>query len=87
MDLMSWTSWLIILLAWLAIGLGVAYMFGRFARGAEAPDSAGSRSSLVVWFVRYIKRAEPPLQTPTFPHTQTRFPHTQTRFPRTQTRY
>jgi len=29
-----------ILVAWPVVGLGVAYLFGRFVRGAEALDNA-----------------------------------------------
>jgi hypothetical protein len=34
---MNWISWTIILLGWLALGLGLTYLLGRFVRGVEAP--------------------------------------------------
>jgi len=35
--LVSWITWMIaILVAWPLVGLGVAYLFGCFVRGAEA---------------------------------------------------
>jgi hypothetical protein len=39
--LMNWMTWIAILVAWPLLGLGVAYLFGGFIRGAEAPDNAG----------------------------------------------
>ena len=37
---MSWMTWVAVLVAWPLIGLGVAYLFGRFTGGGEAPDNA-----------------------------------------------
>jgi hypothetical protein len=45
---MNWMAWIAVLVVWPLVGLGVACLFGRFIRGAEAPDNAGdlmSRSS------------------------------------------
>jgi len=40
--LVSWTTWMMaILVAWTLVGLGVAYLFGCFIRGAEALGNAG----------------------------------------------
>jgi hypothetical protein len=69
---MSWTSVLILLLAWLAIGLGIAYLFGRFVRGADAPESAGCPPSVVVWYRRRINGVKTSLRMPAFPDTRTR---------------
>jgi len=39
--LVSWTTWMMaILVAWPLVGLGVAYFFGCFVRGAEALGNA-----------------------------------------------
>jgi len=35
---MSWMSWVAVLIAWTLIGIGVAFLFGRFIGGGEAPD-------------------------------------------------
>ena len=35
---MNWAGWLIALLAWLAIGLGVAFLFGLLVRGVESRE-------------------------------------------------
>ena len=40
---MIWAEWLVILLVWLAIGLGVAYVFGRFAGGGGEIREKGAR--------------------------------------------
>jgi hypothetical protein len=39
-SLMSWMAWVAVLVAWPLISLGVAYLFGRFIGGREAPDNA-----------------------------------------------
>jgi hypothetical protein len=36
---MSWMAWVAVLVAWPLIGLGVAYLFGRFIGGEEAPTT------------------------------------------------
>src|SRR5207249_9414561 len=35
---MTW--WVAVLVAWLLVGLGVAYLFGGLVRGMESPESA-----------------------------------------------
>jgi hypothetical protein len=35
---MSWTTWVAVLIAWLSIGMGVAYLFGCFVSAGQAPD-------------------------------------------------
>ena len=72
MDITSWTSWLVALLAWLAIGLGVAYVFGSFVRGAETPERAGRPPSLLAWYLRHIKLAKTSLPMLALPDPQTR---------------
>ncbi len=37
---MSWMTWVAVLVAWPLIGLGVAYLFGRFTGGGKAPNNA-----------------------------------------------
>jgi hypothetical protein len=36
---MSWMAWVAVLVAWPLIGLGVAYLFGRFIGGGKAPTT------------------------------------------------
>ena len=72
MDMTNWMSWAVILLAWLAIGLGVAYLFGRFVRGVETAESAKHPPSLIVRYLGRIKLNKTSLPMPVFPHTQTR---------------
>ena len=68
---MSWISWLIALLAWLSIGLSVAYLFGRIVRGVEAPEKAGRLPSpAVLLYLRHARRAETSLRTRAAPHTR-----------------
>jgi hypothetical protein len=50
---MSWMIWVAVLVVWPLVGLGVAYLFGRFIGGVEAPDDA---SDLVPPVVSYIRR-------------------------------
>jgi len=38
---MSSMTWVAVLLAWPLIGMGVAYLFGWFITGGEAPDDTG----------------------------------------------
>jgi len=42
---MSWEMILLIALTWVAVGLGVASLFGRFARGAQEPELQRRRSA------------------------------------------
>ena len=69
---MNWTSWLIALLAWPAIGLVVAYLFGRFVRGVETPKDTERMAPPVVLYLRHTKRAKTSLSTRATPHTRSR---------------
>jgi len=53
---MSWVILLSVLVAWLFVGLVVAYLFGRFIRGAETPDNADDLIPPVVSYLRRNKR-------------------------------
>lgn len=54
---MSWEMLLLIAFIWTAVGFGVAYLFGRFARGVDDPESLrGSGSPLAVRFWRRFAR-------------------------------
>jgi hypothetical protein len=55
---MSWMTWVAVLVAWPVIGLGVAYLFGRFTGGGEGPDNASALIPLVVSYIRRNKRAK-----------------------------
>lgn len=54
---MSWVVLLSVLVAWLVIGLAVAYLFGRFIRGVETESSA-ELTPPVVSYLRRNKRAK-----------------------------
>jgi len=53
---MNWVVLLSVLVGWLLLGLAVAYLFGRFIRGAESPDNAGDLIPPVVSYLRRNKR-------------------------------
>jgi hypothetical protein len=55
---MIWITWIAILVGWTLAGLGVAYLFGRFISGAEAPDDAGELVPPVLSYLRRDKRAK-----------------------------
>ena len=55
---MSWVVLLSVLVGWLLLGLAVAYLFGRFIRGAEGPDNAGDLAPPVVSYLRRTKRVK-----------------------------
>jgi len=55
---MSWMTWVAVLIVWPLIGLGVAYLFGRFIGGVEAPDNASDLIPPVVSYMRRDKRAK-----------------------------
>ena len=39
---MNWTTWIVVLIAWPLVGLGVAYLFGCYIhRVAESPENSG----------------------------------------------
>ena len=54
---MSWIVLFSVLVAWLVIGLAVAYLFGRFIRGVEI-ESSTELSPPVVSYLRRNKRAK-----------------------------
>jgi hypothetical protein len=53
---MSWVVLLSVLVAWLVVGLAVAYLFGRFIRGVETPESSSELTPPVVSYLRRDKR-------------------------------
>jgi hypothetical protein len=55
---MNWVTLLVILIAWPLLGLAVAYLFGRFIRGVETPESAGDLAPPVVSYLRRNRRAK-----------------------------
>jgi hypothetical protein len=57
---MSWITWVVVLVAWPLVGLGVAYLFGRFVHDAEELGSTGEIASPVVRYLRREKRAKMP---------------------------
>jgi len=54
---MNWMTWTAVLIAWPLVGLGVAYLFGRFTHRGEAYGNAGQLSPQVVSYMRRAKRA------------------------------
>jgi hypothetical protein len=54
---MSWITLVAVLVAWSLIGLGVAYLFGRFIHGAEFSGDAGDLAPPVLSYLRREKRA------------------------------
>jgi len=57
---MSWITWVAILVAWPLVGLGVAYLFGRFTHGAEIAGNAGELAPPVVSYLRRVKATRAP---------------------------
>jgi hypothetical protein len=55
---MNWVILLSVLVVWLLVGLGVAYLFGRFIRGVETQDNAGDLIPPVVSYLRRTKRVK-----------------------------
>jgi hypothetical protein len=55
---MSWITWVVVLVAWPLVGLGVAYLFGRFIHGVEVSESASDLPLPVVSYLRRVKRAK-----------------------------
>jgi hypothetical protein len=54
---MSWITLVAVLFAWSLIGLGVAYLFGRFIHGAELAGDASDLAPPVLSYLRRAKRA------------------------------
>jgi len=52
---MSWIAWVAILVAWPLIGLGVAYLFGRFTHRGEVYGNAGELAPPVITYMRRTK--------------------------------
>ena len=52
---MNWITWVAILVAWPLVGLGVAYLFGRFTHGAEIAGNAGELAPPVVSYLRRVR--------------------------------
>jgi hypothetical protein len=57
---MNWIIWVMVLVAWPVVGLGVAYLFGRFIRGVEVPHNAADLTPPVVSYLRRSKRTRLP---------------------------
>jgi len=55
---MSWITLAAILVVWLLVGLGVAYLFGRFVQRVEISEDAGELAPPVVKYLRRVKRAK-----------------------------
>jgi hypothetical protein len=53
--LMSWITWVAILIAWPLVGLAVAYLFGRFTHRGEVYGNAGQLAPPVVSYLRRVK--------------------------------
>lgn len=62
---MSWITLMAVLVAWSLIGLGVAYLFGRFIHGVESSGSASDLPLSVVSYLRREKRGAKASQTKT----------------------
>jgi hypothetical protein len=60
---MSWITWVAILVVWPLVGLGVAYLFGRFTHRGEISGNAGQLASPVVSYLRRSKRVKVPAST------------------------
>jgi hypothetical protein len=54
---MNWMVLAVVLIGWCLIGLGMAYLFGRFTRGVETQDNADGVAPPVVGYLRRGKRA------------------------------
>ena len=55
---MSWITLVTVLVVWPLVGLGVAYLFGRFIHGVELSGNAGELAPGVVSHMRHVKRAK-----------------------------
>jgi hypothetical protein len=55
---MNWITWTVVLVAWPLIGLGVAYLFGRFIHGVEVSGHPGDLAPPVLSYMRHVKRAK-----------------------------
>jgi hypothetical protein len=57
-ELMSWITLVTVLVVWPLVGLGVAYLFGRFIHGVEVSGNAGDLAPPLVSHLRHVKRAK-----------------------------
>jgi len=55
---MSWVAWVGLMIAWTLVGLGVAYLFGRFTHRGEAYGNAGELAPPVLSYLRRSKRTK-----------------------------
>lgn len=55
---MSWIAWVGLMIAWTVIGLGLAYLFGRFTHRGEVYGNAGQLAPPVVSYLRRSKRTK-----------------------------
>ena len=62
--LMSWMTWVAVLLMWPLVGLAVAYLFGRLTHRGEVYGDAGELAPPVVSYFRRAKRTEAPSPAP-----------------------
>ena len=53
---MSWITLMGVLVAWSLVGLGVAYLFGRFIHGVELSGGPSDRPLPAVSYLRRLKR-------------------------------
>ncbi len=59
---MNWIALVAVLCAWLVVGLGVAYLLGRFIHGVEALQNPADLIPAVVSYLRPKKRAKTSLR-------------------------
>ena len=52
---MNWTTLALVLIGWCLVGVGVAYLFGRFVRDVDTPENA---DGLVPPVVNYLHRSK-----------------------------
>ena len=57
---MSWIAWVAVLVAWPLVGLGVAYLFGRFVHQAEELGIIRDLAPPKVSYLRRLKRTKTP---------------------------
>ena len=57
---MSWITWVAVVVAWPLIGLGVAYLFGRFTHAMEASGRADDLAPQVLSYLHPARHARNP---------------------------
>jgi len=62
---MSWITWVALLVAWPLIGLGVAYLFGRFTHAVEASGRAGELAPQLLSYLHPARRVKNPTRATT----------------------